>query len=80
MRLQHALHASEEGAQSTLIRRALIRAMARPGPVLTERFGAAPAVVERWYAARFGGAELSPEVLADLARLVRASRRWTPEA
>ena len=45
-----------------------------------ERFGAAPEVVERWYAARFGGAELPPEVLADLARLVRASRRWTPEA
>ena len=31
--------ASEEGAHAALVRRALIRAMARPGPVLTERYG-----------------------------------------
>jgi hypothetical protein len=31
--------ASEEAAHAALVRRALIRAMARPGPVLTERYG-----------------------------------------
>lgn len=43
-----------------------------------DRFGEAPDVVRRWYAARFGEQSLPPELVDELAGLARAARRWRP--
>ncbi len=42
------------------------------------RFGRAPQIVQRWYAARFGSEPLPVGFLDELARLTRAARGWRP--
>ncbi len=43
-----------------------------------ERFGRAPEVVDRWYAARFGSSPVPGDLLRDLAGLARSARSWRP--
>ncbi len=43
-----------------------------------ERFGDAPAAIELWYAARYGGGALPGDLGARCRRLARAARRWRP--